>query len=174
MSIIHDALKKTQENLTGTSAANTPASVGAPLPEPVVVNSPKLKRTTDKAEKHYFRTVTLCICAFACGVIIYSLFHQLKFYLEPPPAPVPQRSTAKPQEPLAILQLPLKKTPAAKTIKLNGIITMGSKPAALINDNVYEEGGEVEGKKIQKILADRVELFDEGTIKSLEVGEQLN
>ncbi len=193
MSIIHDALKKTQENLKdkddklteeikpiSSSAVKQPEAKRAPsnispLSQTYPKDPAKQKKNVPLEVSNRLKIVTLCICVLACGIIFYSLFYQLKSYWALKPAVVKQPVVSHPQPPPVpqVALAPKKKTPPHPTIKLNGIITMGNKRSALINDNVYEEGGEVEGKKIQKILADRVEISDEGTIKSLEVGQQL-
>ena len=46
-------------------------------------------------------------------------------------------------------------------IVLQGIMTMNNKQVALINDEIYEKGSVVQGKKILNIFSDRIELEDQ-------------
>ena len=47
---------------------------------------------------------------------------------------------------------------------------MDSKQLALINDEIYEEGSMVQGKKIMNISLNEVKLLDHGKITTLKIG----
>ena len=56
-------------------------------------------------------------------------------------------------KPLATEQEPVNLT-------LSGIMTDGAKRVALINGSILKEGDSIEGKRISKILEDKVEILD--------------
>ena len=61
------------------------------------------------------------------------------------------------------------KKPAAEPIALQGIMTRDDKQVALINDEIYEVGESVKGRKIIDIALDNVQILDHRKVKTLYV-----
>ncbi len=210
MSIIHEALKKTQNNLKTTPAPNTsrpaqpPAQSLAPLPvqqatppsvQPAapVIHRESVKPTapseqqTKTTENHPLRK------ALPFGKIILALLGlTLLFILQPyltarvssitstpqmsllapaASAPIVERVSA--IQPPAVDQAPVVPPPPVYStpvetpviavrpqLILNGISSAGIKPMALINNEIYEIGDDVNGLRIVNITEDGVELMD--------------
>lgn len=185
MSIIIEALKKTQ---TDFKKKETRAAVLAPvswpslgLPqEPVFPTARKsdppassvpAKAALKPRSKNWHAVVLLEICAF--GIIAAILFiFQPRLFLQLSPAAAPPSSTAvkplpsSPAAPAPSVATPRKtKTPplpsaVRESLVLNGIMMVGEKKVALINDEPHEVGDYVDGKKITAIMLERVELWD--------------
>lgn len=186
MSIIIEALKKTQ---TDFKKKETRAAVLAPvswpslgLPqEPVFPTArksdPPASSVPDKAalkprSKNWYAVVLLEICAFGIIAAILFIFQPRLFLQLSPPAAPPSSAAVKPlpSPPTAPsapsvttprkIKIPSLPSPAKESLILNGIMMVGEKKVALINDEPHEVGDYVDGKKITAITLERVELLD--------------
>jgi hypothetical protein len=180
MSIIHDALKKVQQKLA--PKPDTSEAAPAPLdnlyvtPEPVE-NLPTPASQQEPSPKSLLKVETKNILVL-CGAMMviagsaYYLYYQYKdsipkvnnfaqktFYKlvykkDPPPA----FKTKAPEDlkPLAQLTITPSKTSSPITLNIHGIMANANGNLALINDQVYQEGDEVDGAKIVKINLDSI------------------
>jgi len=183
MSIIHDALKKVQQKLapksdtTETNPAAAPTAldnlyVTPPLIEtlPQAGQEPEGKKSPKKLDSG--NVIVLCIALAVIGGSGYYLYYQFKddipkvnnfakkeFYKivykkEPPPA---FKTKAQADlKPLAQLTITPTKTSSPITLNIHGIMANATGNLALINDQVYQEGDEVDGAKIIKINLDSI------------------
>ena len=150
MSIINEALKKTQDLLQ--------ASKESPAKE------------TPENNKWLWLVTILVIagfvgCAFAFLFLIKTSRRDVSLPVTnvssdiSPLNPVPSASKPAAGSP----QTPSNNSP----LVLNGIIASDKGNMALINNQIYKEGDEVEGKKVLSIKQDKVEIFDKGEIITL-------
>lgn len=181
MSIIHDALKKAQDKLGEqkkrflTSAVKPTPSQESPTPTPVkvsqttqttsqpinsIANSPQPPPTTvttttsnqQSSSRQQLPTgFILGITLLFAVILIYALSQT---GTKPPAFQTP---TTSPEPALTVK--PLANFPAK--LVLGGTVILGNKRAAIINDEIYETGGIVDGKKIISISLEKVELQDE-------------
>jgi hypothetical protein len=164
MSIIYDALKKTQEAIGG----NDPA--GAPPPSPGPNNS-KNQPPIGWVVALFFGLLFIVIGFF--GSTLMNLFHQssqseIKFHLseKPESAPTTPSSPAQPAGPSS--------STAPAGIRLQGTMFMDGIYTALINDNVYKAGETVDNMTIRNITLEQVELEKNGEIIKLNVRNKRN
>jgi len=151
MSIINDALKKTQSRFEHRKQL-----------------SPAEYKKSEKKSFWHQAAVTLVILGFlGCSFIFYSLStgknlieilkgkrtQPEKFDSLKASSQTKKTSEQKPPPPA---------TEKTERLILNGIINMGDDDFALINNEIYRQGDRVNGKEIVKILKDRVELFSDG------------
>ena len=61
--------------------------------------------------------------------------------------------------------------PAPLNLKIHGIMANGSSNLVLINDDVYQEGDEVEGAKIVKINLNSITLLNNGKEETIRIGK---
>ena len=150
MSIINEALKKAQVNLE-------------------LRKSPTPSKPRENGKKE--RNVGLWILSFLIfagfiGCVI--VFVILIFSRHQPLAPLP-KDYSLPSESQRLQEI-LEKTKTSPlknpkgTLILNGIISMGDDPIALINNQIFHTGDYVEDKRILSISKDKVEIFDKGKI----------
>ena len=150
MSIINEALKKTQKKLELTSPS--PAS-----PAPAAV---------EKSIWLWFFTGLIFAGFIGCGIVFVSLIYSNSW--APSPVLKKQKSeiTIEAVRQKYLPTISLKDLPKQKPgeIALNGIITMGDEQFALLNNEIYRAGDYAEGRRILSITKDKVELFDKGKI----------
>lgn len=165
MSIINDALKKTQSDLL-TKALKpsaqeekkpTPAQATLPLRSsgPAAPESAQLKKTTkrsvDRTQVLLGITIGFCVCLLA-GMIL--IFNQISSHGL---ATTSRKAVRRPHK------------NSSSEIVISGVITRNNKNVALINNEIYEVGETINGKKIVNITLEKVELLDGGKIKSYPV-----
>lgn len=178
MSIINDALKKTQENLDKKPEGDNKDvsqiydklhknQTDPKSPPPL----PGAKETKPKVEKksNTVASIFILLALIAALYFVYTFYYAKgnnkidlgKFKMPKSkssstrhtPAPTPTRDF-KPGE-----------------LVLSGIFTTGDRRAALINDKIYEVGQEVNGNKIISIAVDKVEVMDiKGQVTILTTG----
>lgn len=210
MSIIHDALKKTQNNLNNNQDKNAsnkmntenPDSSNAPPANPMSVIYDKLHKKPDVKQNPphpksptkrnnpnnetqsnpvmTFFTIIFCLFIITgAGWFIYQYYAQ---NMEKNGVDLKKALTIKPQK-LYTIGTPKKPRPKpavkvaqeeknipSNTIILSGITMMGEKRVALINNEIYQVGESVQGKKIISISIEKVELEDNtGNITTLKV-----
>lgn len=177
MSIIHNALKKTQKELkikSGTSSQETPQPKSnediSKLYETLHQSSPSSSSKFQKedrqkpkperpAETGKNKTTQIIITlifvfAFAVGVMAY-------FFPKYLPHSFSQSINPKTKTEGTAIAPEAKKMYDQNQIVVNGTVVMDEKRMALINDNFYEIGDVINGKKIMNIALDRVEFLDE-------------
>jgi hypothetical protein len=163
MSIINDALKKTQDDLLGKQ----PVPAAPANPEPVLAaesgnpmappEKPILKKSpaagsalSAKQKKERF----IIIVAAAAGILVLAVM-----------IIVFSRITRS--------GLPTKRaTLRANAFVINGVMVQNNKTVALINNEIFEVGETVNGKKIVNITVDRIDVLEKGEIKSFPVSKK--
>lgn len=175
MSTIHDALKKVQDDMQpqDVSAEKTPEpekpynpfNAPPPLPEKKIAeeNPEPPKKNSKKITNIIFIVIILC----GLGYSIFSLvtrfnFHQLKQF---------KASIFHTQIQQSKQAQPAVATPKGG-IRIQGIMAMGSRHVALINNDIYEVGDTVEEKRIKLITKNEVTIVDDaGVEKTLEISK---
>ena len=177
MSIINDALKKTQKNLTpdNTSAAlpsdrgqtandgtsprlgderfskpagtaptaqksNPTAPLASPKPPPAPLKKHKKSLSQGKKNRPFFWIGLVGCVLLALATALSMLFGQWPF-----PSKARQDSSASVPE-------------SPDGLHVSGIMTMGDKRVALINDEIYELGDIINGMRIVEIERDKIHL----------------
>jgi hypothetical protein len=161
MSIINDALKKTQTRLQENKSLSPPGEKKSP------------------------RLGFLFFLFGLVGCGLWVLFFvspgsqgrtkQASLPKEPPASTVisqlpPEPQKAEPQQaPAPIVQtfFSTPSPPAAVELTINGIIEMDGELIALINNKIVKEGDEIDGKRIVKITSESVEILDNGNAVTL-------
>ena len=149
MSIINEALKKTQSSISNLQGKpSSPGNFGSPG------NPPSSGRA-----------LLIVIVLIVGGIIFYVAL-----------SPKPVKSTARrisppPASVQEVAVTPKPTTEPAPTPKpeltLYGIISSADGKTALINSEILKEGDTILGKKILKIYDNRVELDDSGKVMTL-------
>jgi hypothetical protein len=202
MSIINEALKKTQTNLDNIKErAAVPAddriSAGQRLwqrppaqpsqtftPEPssapAVTPVPETKHALPQgkpAGKRWYLIVFAEILGL--GLIVWTLFIIQPRLFRSSYQPKISSPTVKPHAVITAQPAPAvavspetRITPAQSNLALKGIMMNQNKMVALINGGIYETGDYVDGKRISKITLDSVELLDGDAIMVLNVRGQ--
>ena len=190
MSIIHDALKKIQEKTPSPNPG--PAAVpGHEQPWDSVWEKPAATTATT-ASPHPIFIVFGVALSIAVLVIFTVLFRLAKEAMSHPKSVIDNSATqivfpkpssiseaitsaiAGPSASSALLNRavtpvsdPSKLSLAPGSLRLEGIMDMGSKRVALINGEIYEEGQLVEGKMIAEISRTKVTIIDNGMKETL-------
>jgi len=190
MSIINDALKKTQDVLKSRQAARntaqekkpqenipspppqpsgeTPFSHEASLPTPQEVPPSSMPVSTPRsavspilpqepvkvpAAPHLNKRWIFDLAGiFIAIVVCYFVISLLAGFFQPETPRTPAQT---------------KKS----DIAISGVMTRGNKNVALINGNIYETGDAINGMTIVGISLDRVQVLQEGEIKTIKVQE---
>ncbi len=170
MSIINEALKKTQTRLESTKKifkqnAVQPIQKEGPSKEaPLKENHPKEKTAW------LWITVSVIIISFLGSAVVFALFITSENRLTTKP-PAIEVKELKPAEQKPVTTAVPKRSPAKKKselgLVLNGIITTGKDNTALINDSIYKVGDEIDGIRITKITAEKVEVLYKGKFYTL-------
>lgn len=156
MSIIHDALKKVQDQ--------TPSPAPSPSNTAEKNNGPSSQQIP----------VWLILTLIAVIVFIFSLT-----ITKTPPKTFPTDSVASQSSPKAISSptTPSPNTieskpqttaiPSENLLRVEGVMDMGTKKVALINGNIYETGQTVQGKTITNITLEHIITMDNGVEQTL-------
>ncbi|MBF0385247.1 MAG: hypothetical protein HQL27_05190 [Candidatus Omnitrophica bacterium] len=171
MSIIHDALKKTQANLEGKSTKNTiePNSTEGKKDRPSIVShSPSSKASRPEEQKSRTPYLFAVLIILVIAVVAYYFFYLPSGKSNPldliRSAVATKAPSLKKQEVNKLPQASLKTTEGVK-LNLEGTMMMGDKRVALINGEVYQIGESVNGLIITDISLNKVLLKDgENTI----------
>jgi hypothetical protein len=102
--------------------------------------------------------LTSCLAGCAIALLWVSMYRPLQ---------QPQPSVSPP--PFSVAPTPDVKNspkPLTKNLNINGIMTMGDKNVALINNEIYEVGDMVNGMEIVVISLDRVQVLDQGKVRT--------
>lgn len=148
MSIINEALKKTEENLQKQSVKNVPSPA-----KPAKVNP--------------FLLYALILSAgFLVGSFIFNLIsHKQQKNQMPPKENPPVTAEAVVKPPLSTVlpdQAPKEEKPIEPTFILNGIFYSDNDGYALINNQIVRENDYVDGAKVSLITTNTVELNNAG------------
>lgn len=171
MSIIYDALKKTEE----TVHPHNP-------PDPEVEAALKKKRAKKKVRSTFLYIFVICVGLYA-GNIFFDLLGKTKGLLKPgaqkPPAAETPRvavtqklpSSPKPKETSILQNIPLLSSELKKdqkqTLDLNGVFFSQEGGYALINNRMVQVGDTVNGAVVRRIDLDEVDLERNGAIITL-------
>lgn len=174
MSIIHEALKKTQEMKTGTeSALDKKPEINSPPIQPSKAkvhqassHAKRIRKSSSQTEASvevfsespvFWRAlgVTSLLGLFLVGMVgVSSMFH-FQAHLKVPTTFFSKKAGAGPQYAgNAVKSL----MPAPAYWVLNGIMLEGQHRVAVINDQIYQVGDQIEDKKITDIAFDHVSL----------------
>ncbi len=175
MSIIYEALKKTQKHLERKTQPASSSISATPTSSTISPQGPTTSSPTK--ENKQILPVLLTIAAIGligCAVVFFVIALQNRtapapLSSQPETTPFPTDEPIPPTEAspapvLAETTQPIKDSPQ---LILSGIIYTDSDQLALINNQIYRTGEYVEGKKIIRITPDKVELSDEGNIEIL-------
>ncbi|HBR14699.1 MAG TPA: hypothetical protein DD723_04030 [Candidatus Omnitrophica bacterium] len=180
MSIIHNALKKTQNQLDKkngdktkiyetfkqsrlaskpTLRTSSPVSDNNPSSTSTNIRSIHTAKKTETANKETFGKKPIL---FILGTFLVGAGFFLAFLIFKKPSTTPDRSSPAPS-------YVIKETHYGNTVKLilNGTMMKGDKMIALINNEIYELGDSINGMKIENITLDGVELLNNGKIVTL-------
>lgn len=171
MSLIDDALKKTQSALTRRekpAVKPTSSILQSKMDMPHSTVDPRLQSTFTHREKSPFaweekkeiiieffgsRAFLLCIAIIvllALSALLYKDFKRMIIELREPKRAVLTQTTLTP----------------INTIKLDGTLATGKEHAALINDKLYYAGQTINGYHIQSITYNKIILLDPATKKT--------
>lgn len=168
MSIIHDALKKTQSNLAKTDQPQPSPKKEDPnkkIIKPLDISSeqkPPPLPSKSKGKKYFF----LSLIFFLLIVVSLPLWKTVKFPTKTIPTAIDNIS---PTKILQSISLPEIKKPTETNLILSGTMMMDSKRVALINNEIYELGEYINGMKIININLKKVDLLNKDDIITLHV-----
>lgn len=163
MSIINDALKKTQQNFERHRK---------------VLSSGPTSSSAQPSQKFSEITGAIIIASFLASLVVLGvvfLFGPKEKTIVLPAALEDKSSLAGPslqptdtaEPPIAIAPAPSRDPKPKNSISgltLNGIVQMGEGYVALINNRILKEGDKINDKKILGIYSDQVKVFDNGEI----------
>ena len=169
MSIIHDALKKTEKTVNNPAEENDP---NKPSPE---VRAALKKKPLRKRIKTIFLYLFIAALGLFLGdryfgyitTQVKSMFKS-PVRIRPQPSPSAAGIASKPGPTLLenIPILPSRKK-ESRELKLNGVFFSQNEGFALINNRMVKVGDLVAGAKILKIELDEVELEQDGAVVKL-------
>lgn len=150
MSIIHDALKKLQNNKKADEFPSPPSPQFETGP---VSAQPDVTPTPASQPKVPTRVLiaALTLLSLTVAVIFFFLIKLAAQTNVHPTLTAVQKSTAPAETTAPAASKPANAAAAQEAIKLEGIIEMGGRKLALINGGVYEKGQTVGGHVIQEI-----------------------
>ena len=174
MSIINDALKKTQANLNKTDPDQTPEKKqDAPNNQnPVNIyeklhktqsdqknpnqakETPDKERPTPQSLKKWFKTsliIVFCISLASVGLVLLSRYTPVRIFVNT----IKQKGISSKRH--ISRRARKRRTYAAGELILSGTSLIDGKRVALINEEIYEVGDIINGKKITSINLNRVE-----------------
>ena len=165
MSIINDALKKAQSNLKKKETEHIP-NIYEKLYKPKEISPPSSEfiEPPPQEQKAWYSGILTLITIF---FLVIGFLSAVLFFLLNQSTTKTQTVVVQPEDSneSTITPSPAAATPAKRLYKrnelvLSGIMMMGDKRVALINNDIYELGETVQGKKIIDITLDKVELQD--------------
>jgi hypothetical protein len=155
MSIINEALKKTEEGIQKNTTKENQLGTIRPTPKPFLLY------------------ILILLAGLFLGNFIFDqLNHKIKTTHLPKKvmnSPIAQQPTALAPPPVkAALPLKEKEHPATETIFiLNGIFFSDQGGYALVNNQIVRESDSVDGAKVERITANTVELNNAGKLITL-------
>ncbi|MBF0478776.1 MAG: hypothetical protein HQL26_04780 [Candidatus Omnitrophica bacterium] len=178
MSIINDALKKTQNVMQKNTQTNQPTEQPNPVGNDQSFISP-LPIEPNNENHGIMIKILVGVCLVLLCITVYNtvaINHKSKNLTQKSPSPV----TASKVSTQAITALPTASVPPivhtapptqAPTFVISGIMSTGTKKVALINGEVYETGAEIDGYTIQSIDLQSVKLVKDGVELTLKVAK---
>jgi hypothetical protein len=184
MSIINDALKKVQQTIS-KNEKKSPEKTVPPFPlnqdtvlppqripksllgihssqlpktslsEKVQSNSATIASALPLPEHRKYQKILITLCGLICAILVCMIVY-LAFIFS---------ST----RPTGIVVAKKEKAKPVEEIVLKGIMVRDDKNMALINDEIYEAGETVKGRKILKITEDSVQILDHHRVKTISV-----
>ena len=172
MSIINDALKKTQEKmdkqepksissiydkLKNSASANAESARGGPPS-----NSNETKAPPDHSRLKLMLFIMLALAGVAAFIYrpkLNQFIARTSYYLRTSSV----KPAAKKAQPVVKREIP------KNGILLSGVMMMDNRRVALINDGIYEVGEFVNGKKIVNITLEQVDFLENGKIATYSV-----
>jgi hypothetical protein len=181
MSIIHDALKKVQTDLTRKNDSLPPAAVQKTEKRETLISpkvemsrtpcspaSPQVRQT--RSAWNFSKDIIFLASGFFILLFGWGHFIQpLTITALPPTESAYQTPEHNSHPPASTAPEPV--IPEEQPLVVSGIMAMDDKHVALINDAIYEAGEEIEGQRILEITMEKVRIFDieKGEIKTLKV-----
>ncbi len=151
MSIINEALKKTEEHLQKNAAKDSP------LPQ------------KPSGSKPFLLYILILLAGLLLGNFIFTLLknktqiHKIQTIQTPHESALPViQATNPPSLPILPSQPAEEKKPAEVNFVLNGIFFSDNDGYALVNNQIIRENDYVDGAKVDLITADSVELNNAG------------
>ena len=192
MSIIHDALKKVQQGLnfkpeevpvSPPTAAPSASGYLYETPPPIETLPPSEAADQKPPIKNKIKSTLAATCALlitvaitiAAGEYIYQQFQNniptvqrfaKKSFLLIHKKMSPKTRPSADLKPLAQLTIATK-SPTPVTLDIHGIMSNESGNLVLINDQVYQEGDEIDGAKITKINLDSIKVINNGVEQTI-------
>lgn len=168
MSIIHDALKKTQNNLKKTRHDNTSKDTEQNIPVPNILQKPDKPDEPTGIHISYSAILLFCLILSTIILSINMIIYFIKSKATPASKTQANKSSLSPRTSRSNI------VPDAQhheqSLVLNGTLMADDKKAALINNELYELGESIGEKTINKISINEVELIDKnGNITVLKV-----
>lgn len=172
MSIIHDALKKVQENFTRKVAPAPDPSGPPPEKEPKKVSPLSI----------LFAIILVLVCLYFGYNQLLKNWDRIRIAfdlpnvklqkIEIPKITVSTPTDSKPKTlsenrtpvPMAKIQ-----TENQENLNIQGVLTQGNSTVVLINDKIYEEGDEINGIKIVSIDSVSVTILKNGKEENIRV-----
>ena len=144
MSIINEALKKTQQKLSRASSL-----------------APTLPDSVQKKDIWSWTLITLIVASLGCAVSLTALMYsrQQAMALSLDKRKIKIMETVK-KEYLPAIPSPVSGKTKPEDVAINGIVTMGQERFALLNNEIYGVGDYVGERRILSISSDQVELLD--------------
>ncbi len=181
MSIIHEALKKTQKSLEKndpnvdrkTSLPKLPQNKTAPITDDIKIVSDIEEKTLDKIKKKKKSNLNALIIIYGIFVLL-AISLLSKNNIDKLMAATKLEHKTQTPTPQQVKPLPKKSIPSAKinssNIHFNGTMKMDGKIVALINEDVYETGEMIESFSILSITLKELTLqHQNGEITKLRV-----
>ncbi len=176
MSIIHEALKKAQADLEkqeNHGLTKMYEDLHRPSPqrqESSTIIAPSKPSPTPT--KSWLKIILTSTCIFFLSLsVLFGIFIYLTTESIKPPVPTPQNTTPNAIQPQFSKDKALPKPTEKNPLILSGTMMTGDKWVALINNEIYEVGETVEGKRILDITLEKVELRDGANTLILKVSK---
>ena len=166
MSIINDALKKTQQNVANHQNSSNISELYANLHSKKPVeerpNPASPAKAVQKISEKSSPKKILMLVFFVIGIAVFLSSLILIFSSKKPPKPIEVVKSLLTQGTSKLKAPEPKRTYEKGELFLNGTMEMQGKTVALINDEIYEVGDIVNGQEITAIRLDGVELLKGG------------
>jgi len=191
MSIIHDALKKVQKGLSSKSDEIEVIDEDSSEIETLPPSNQEMA-TTKSPFQNKIKSALALICATTITILsVLYIFQQFKnevplaqrfaqnsfnklIHQLPPLNMKPPAHEAPAPKPLAQITINPQATkiansakPAPTTLDIHGIMANATGNLVLINDQVYQEGDEIDGAKIIKINLNSITINNNGTEQTI-------
>ncbi|HSV43833.1 MAG TPA: hypothetical protein VLJ10_04685 [Candidatus Bathyarchaeia archaeon] len=184
MSTIHDALKKVEHDMKPedqqTSSPPTPQPTHNPFNKPVVppkTSQETMQQTPEPPKRNGKKVIGIVITIILCCVLGFGITYAIDFFdLFPSQRRVFSCKISsffssfrpKPDDSPSVTEPAPKAKPV---IKLQGVMVMGGKNLALINNDIYEVGDTVNNVEILNISSKQITVLENGEEKTIKVSK---